>query len=69
VVEAIYLDQRLSTRSREDGHFRLVGDHTTCEEQPEVISVFVSAEDFRAKRRVVEYDEPTLDVVLDRADF
>jgi hypothetical protein len=69
VVEALYLEQRLSTRSRGDGRFRLVGDHKTCDEQPEVVSVFVSAEDFRAKRRVLRYGEPTLDVVLDRADF
>lgn len=69
VVEAIYLEQRLSTRSREDGRFRLVGDHKTCEEQPEVVSVFVSADDYRAKRRVLEYGEATLDVVLDRTDF
>jgi hypothetical protein len=33
------------------------------------VSVFVSAEDFRAKRRILEYGEPTLDVVLDRTDF
>jgi hypothetical protein len=68
-VEAIYLDQRLSTRSRGDGRYELKGDHTTCEEQPETVSVFVSAEDYRAKRRVLEYGEPTLDVVLDRTDF
>jgi hypothetical protein len=69
LVEAVYLEQRLTTRSRGDGNFRLVGDHETCEEQPEVVSVFVSAEDFRAKRRVLEYGEPTLHIVLDRSDF
>jgi hypothetical protein len=69
VIEAVYLDQRLTTRSRGDGRFVLVGDHKTCEEQPEVVSVFVSADDFRSKRRVLEYGEATLDVVLDRAGF
>jgi len=69
LVEAVYLDRRLTTRSRGDGRFRLVGDHKTCDEQPEVVSVFVSADDFRTKRRVVEYEEVTLDIVLDRAEF
>jgi hypothetical protein len=69
LVEAVYLDQRLTTRSRGDGAYRLVGDHKTCEEQPEVVSVFVSADAFRSKRRVLEYGESTLDFVLDRAEF
>lgn len=69
LVEAVYLDQRFTTRSRGDGRYRLVGDHKTCEEQPEVVSVYVSADAFRAKRRVLQYEESTLDVVLDRADF
>jgi hypothetical protein len=69
VVEALYLDQRLTTRSRGDGRFRLAGDHKTCEERPDVVSVFVSADDFRSKRRVLRYEEPTLDIVLDRANF
>jgi hypothetical protein len=69
VVEALYLDQRLSTRSRGDGRFTIAGNQKTCEEQPEVVSVFVSADDFRSKRRVLRYEEPTLDIVLDRADF
>jgi hypothetical protein len=69
VVEVVYLDQRLTTRSRGDGRFRLAGNHKTCEEQPEVVSVYVSADDFRPKRRVLEYGEAALDVVLDRAGF
>lgn len=69
LVEALYLDQRLTTRTRGDGRYRIVGNHKTCEEQPEVVSVYVSAERFREKRRVLEYRESTLDVVLDRADF
>src|SRR5882672_311900 len=52
LVEAVYLDQRLTTRTLGDGHFQLAGSHKTCEEQPEVVSVFVSAVQFRTKRRV-----------------
>jgi hypothetical protein len=69
LVEAVYLDQRLTTRSRGDGAYRLVGDHKTCDERAEVVSVFVSADLFRSKRRVLEYGESTLDFVLERADF
>jgi hypothetical protein len=69
VVEVVYLDQRLTTRSRGDGRFQLAGNHKTCEERPEVVSVYVSADEFRAKRRVLEYGEATLDIVLDRAGF
>jgi hypothetical protein len=69
VIEALYLDQRFETRSHGDGRFRLAGNHKTCEERPEVVSVFVSADDYRSKRRVLRYEEPTLDIVLDRSDF
>ena len=68
-IEAVYLDQRLTTRSRNDGRFQLAGGRKDCEERPEVVSVYVSAEEFRAKRRVLPFDEGTLDVVLDRIDF
>jgi hypothetical protein len=68
-IEAVYLDQRLATRSGNDGRFQLADRRKDCEERPEVVSVYVSAEDFRAKRRVLPFDEDTLDVVLDRIDF
>ncbi|HUL80965.1 MAG TPA: carboxypeptidase-like regulatory domain-containing protein [Gammaproteobacteria bacterium] len=68
-IEAVYLDQRLSTRSRNDGRFQLAGQHKDCDERPDVVSVYVSADEFRGKRRVLPFDEGTLDVVLDRADF
>jgi hypothetical protein len=69
VVEVVYLDRRLTTRSGGDGRFHLAGDYKTCEEQPEVVSVYVSADAFRSKRRVLEHGEATLDIVLDRAGF
>jgi len=69
-IEAVYLDQRLSTRTRNDGRFQLAGSRRKdCEERPDVVSVYVSADEFRGKRRVLPFDEGTLDVVLDRADF
>jgi hypothetical protein len=68
-VEAVFLDQRLTTRSREDGRFQLSGRRKNCEEQPDVVSVYVTADDFHAKRRVLPFNEDTLDIVLDRVDF
>ena len=68
-IEAVYLDRRLATRSGGDGRFRLEGRRKDCEERPDVVSVYVSADDFRGKRRVLPFDEGTLDVVLDRVDF
>ena len=68
-VEAVFLDQRLTTRSGEDGRFQLSGRRKNCDEQPDVVSVYVTADDFHAKRRVLPFDENTLDVVLDRVDF
>jgi hypothetical protein len=68
-IEAVFLEQRLTTRSREDGRFRLAGRRKNCGEQPDVVSVYVTADAFRAKRRVLPFDEDTLDIVLDRVDF
>ena len=68
-IEAVFLDQRLTTRSREDGRFQLAGRRKNCGEQPDVVSVYVTADAFRAKRRVLPFDENTLDIVLDRVDF
>ena len=68
-VEAVFLDQRLTTRSREDGRFQLSGRRRNCQEQPDVVSVYVTADEFHAKRRVLPFDENTLDIVLDRVDF
>jgi len=68
-IEAVYLDQRLATRTSNDGRFQLAGRRKDCEDRPEVVSVYVSADEFRAKRRVLPYDEGTFDVVLDRIDF
>jgi len=68
-IEAVYLDQRLTTRSNNDGRFLLAGRRKDCEDRPDVVTVYVSADDFRAKRRVLAFNEGTFDVVLDRADF
>lgn len=68
-IEAVFLDQRLTTRSRPDGRFQLTGRRKNCEERPDVVSVYVTADDFHSKRRVLPFDEARLDIVLDRADF
>ena len=68
-IEAVFLDQRLTTRSREDGRFQLAGRRKNCEEQADVVSVYVTADDFHSKRRVLRFDEVNLDIVLDRVDF
>jgi hypothetical protein len=68
-IEAVFLDQRLTTRSGEDGRFQLAGRRKNCEEQPDVVSVYVTADAFHSKRRVLPFDESRLDIVLDRADF
>src|SRR5215471_17041600 len=38
-IEAVYLDQRLATRSGNDGRFELAGRRKDCEDRPEVVSV------------------------------
>jgi hypothetical protein len=68
-IEAVFLDQRLTTRSSEDGRFQLSGRRKNCEEQADVVSVYVTADAFHSKRRVLRFDEANLDIVLDRADF
>jgi len=68
-IEAVFLDQRFTTRSGEDGRFQLSGRRKSCEEQVDVVSVSVTADAFRSKRRVLRFDEVNLDIVLDRADF
>lgn len=68
-IEAVYLDQRLTTRSNNDGRFQLAGHRKDCEERPDVVTVYVTADEFRAKRRVLTFNEGSFDVVLDRADF
>jgi hypothetical protein len=68
-IEAVFLDQRLTTRSSEDGRFQLSGRRENCEEQADVVSVYVTADAFHSKRRVLRFDEANLDIVLDRADF
>jgi len=68
-IEAVFLDQRFTTRSREDGRFAISGRRKSCEEQVDVVSVSVTADAFHAKRRVLRFDEANLDIVLDRADF
>jgi hypothetical protein len=47
-IEAVILDQRLTTRSRQDGRFQLAGRRKNCGEQPDVVSVYVTADAFHS---------------------
>lgn len=70
VVEASYVDERLSTRSNADGTFTLVAEEAECDRiPPRNVEILVIAEDFRPKRLVVPYDAQTLDIRLDPRDF
>jgi hypothetical protein len=69
VIEASYLDERLTTRSGGDGRFRLIADDALCEGRPRTVAVLVVADDYRPKRQVVRFEETTLDFILDRRDL
>jgi hypothetical protein len=64
VVEAAYLDARLTTRSGPDGKYRLVADMAICDRQPRSASITVVADDHRPARQVLPFKQSELDVVL-----
>ncbi|HEX7236862.1 MAG TPA: carboxypeptidase-like regulatory domain-containing protein [Gammaproteobacteria bacterium] len=70
VVEASYLDERLTTRSNADGTFRLAADEAVCDRRPpHSVQLVVAADDFRPKNMTVPYDEGTVEVTLDAREF
>jgi hypothetical protein len=70
VVEATYLDERLSTRSEGDGRFALKAAEAVCNRRtPASVSLLVMADDFRPKRQEVPFDAGTLEVTLDAREF
>ena len=70
VVEATYLDERLSTRSEGDGRFALKAAQAVCNRRtPESVSLLVMADDFRPKRQQVPFDAGKLEVTLDPREF
>jgi len=70
VVEATYLDERLSTRSEGDGRFSLQAAAAVCNRRaPESVTLLVMADDFRPKRQQVPFDAGELEVTLDAREF
>ena len=70
VVEASYLDERLTTRSTTDGSFRLVADEPVCgRTPPRSVSLVVIAEEFRPKSATVPFDTSSIEVRLDARDL
>jgi hypothetical protein len=70
VVEASYLDERLTTRSGSDGRFKLVADEPICEQRPpRNVQLVVMADDYRPRSAVVPFDETTIEITLESRDF
>ena len=70
VVEASFLDERLTTRSNVDGSFMLAADKTVCDRRPpRNVQLPVGAVDFRPKTTAVPYDAGSVEVTLDARDF
>ena len=70
VVEASFLDERLTTRSNVDGTFVLMADESICNRRlPRSVQLLVMADDFRPKNTTLPYDEGSVEVTLDARDF
>lgn len=70
VIEASFLDERLTTRSNIDGSFLLMAEKAECNRRlPRNVQLLVMADDFRPKNSTVPYDEGTIEVTLDARDF
>ena len=70
VVEASYLDERLTTRSNTDGSFELAADEAVCDRRaPRNVQLVVIADDFRPKTTDVPFEAGSVDVTLDARDF
>jgi hypothetical protein len=70
VVEASYLDERLTTRSNPDGSFTLAADEAVCDRRPpRNVQVVVIADDFRPKSATVPFDTGSIELTLDSRDF
>jgi hypothetical protein len=64
VVEAAYLDARLTTRSGTDGKYRILADMPLCDRQPRSASITVVADAHRPARQALPFKQSELDVVL-----
>jgi hypothetical protein len=70
VIEATYLDERLTTRSNPDGTFALTAAEAVCGRRPpRSVQVLVLADDFRPKRHSVPFEMASLEITLDARDF
>src|SRR5262245_50702923 len=70
VIEASFLDERLTTRSNLDGSFMLMAAEAVCNRRlPRNVQLVVIADDFRPKNTTVPYDEGSIEVTLDARDF
>ena len=70
VVEASYLDERLTTRSNIDGKFVLMAAEAVCDRRPPAsVQVLVMADDYRPKRQSIPFEASEVDVTLDTRDF
>lgn len=70
VVEASYLEERLSTRTSTDGKFRLAAAEAVCDRRPPAnVQVVVIADDFRPKRQSIPFEAGEIDLTLDAREF
>ena len=70
VVEASYLDERLTTRSNLDGTFTLKAAEPACDRRPPAnVALLVMADDYRPKHQTVPFEADSLDVTLDAREF
>ena len=70
VVDASYLDERLTTRSNVDGTFMLAAAEAVCDRRPPAsVQVLVMADDFRPKRQAVPFEAGEVELTLDAREF
>jgi hypothetical protein len=70
VVEAAYLDERLTTRSNVDGTFKLAAPAAVCDRRPPAnVQVLVVADDYRPKRQAIPFEAGEIDFTLDAREF
>jgi hypothetical protein len=70
VVEASYLDERLTTRSNSDGSFVLAAAEAVCDRRPPAsVQVLVMADDFRPKRQAIPFEAGEVELTLDAREF
>lgn len=70
VVEASYLDERLTTRSNSDGTFMLEAAEAVCNRRPPAnVQVLVMADDFRPKRQAIPFEAGEIELTLDPREF